>query len=47
MPSPTITPNRKTAVLDGHGGLDSVLWTTTASSHGKDNSNVYIRRKSA
>ena len=46
MPFP-ITLNRKTAVLDGHGGLDVVLWTTTASSHGKDNSNVCIRHNSA
>ena len=36
------TPNETAAVLDGHGDLGLVL-ATTASSHGKDNENGYIR----
>lgn len=40
-------PNEKVAAVTSCDDLDFVLWTTTASSHGKDNSNGYIRRKPA
>ena len=41
------THNEKPAAGTSCNGLDFVLWTTTASSHGKDNDNGYIRRKPA
>ena len=47
MPAPITHNDEKAAVRTSHDGLDFVLWTTTASSHGKDNDNVYIRRQPA
>lgn len=41
------TPNEKAAAVTSCDGLDFVLRTTTASSHGKNDDDGYIRRNYA
>ena len=45
MPTP-ITHNEKPAARTNRDGLE-LVWTTTAPSHGKDDTNVNIRRHTA